>query len=64
MGSFLTEAGDLFESYIKRKVGIKDMGKIMGIVTAKTKGRADAKMIGSLAKITKPEVCLSKRETG
>ena len=29
---------------------IKDMGKIMGIVTAKTKGRADAKMIGSLAK--------------
>ena len=29
---------------------VKDMGKIMGIVTAKTKGRADAKMIGSLAK--------------
>ncbi|MBE7026742.1 MAG: GatB/YqeY domain-containing protein [Ruminococcaceae bacterium] len=29
---------------------IKDMGKIMGIVTAQTKGRADAKMIGSLAK--------------
>jgi phosphatidate cytidylyltransferase len=29
VGSFLTEAGDLFESYIKRKVGIKDMGKIM-----------------------------------
>ncbi len=29
LGSFLTEAGDLFESFIKRKVGIKDMGKIM-----------------------------------
>ncbi len=28
-GSVLTECGDLFESYIKRKVGIKDMGKIM-----------------------------------
>lgn len=27
--SILTEAGDLFESGIKRKVGIKDMGKIM-----------------------------------
>ena len=29
VASFLTEAGDLFESLIKRKVGIKDMGKIM-----------------------------------
>ncbi len=29
LGSVLTEIGDLFESYIKRKVGIKDMGKIM-----------------------------------
>ena len=29
---------------------IKDMGKVMGIVTAKTKGRADAKLIGDLAK--------------
>ena len=29
VGSVLTEAGDLFESAIKRKVGIKDMGKIM-----------------------------------
>ena len=29
---------------------IKDMGKVMGIVTAKTKGRADAKLIGVLAK--------------
>ena len=29
---------------------IKDMGKVMGIVTAKTKGRADAKLIGALAK--------------
>lgn len=28
-GAILTEAGDLFESFIKRKVGIKDMGKIM-----------------------------------
>lgn len=28
-GSVLTEIGDLFESGIKRKVGIKDMGKIM-----------------------------------
>lgn len=27
--SVLTQVGDLFESYIKRKVGIKDMGKIM-----------------------------------
>ena len=27
--SVLTEIGDLFESYIKRKVGIKDMGKIL-----------------------------------
>lgn len=29
---------------------IKDMGKIMGIVTAETKGRADAKVIGAMAK--------------
>ena len=29
IGSVLTEIGDLFESGIKRKVGIKDMGKIM-----------------------------------
>lgn len=29
VASFLTEAGDLFESFIKRKVGLKDMGKIM-----------------------------------
>ncbi|HIV01962.1 MAG TPA: GatB/YqeY domain-containing protein [Candidatus Aphodoplasma excrementigallinarum] len=29
---------------------VKDMGKVMGIVTGKTKGRADAKMIGALAK--------------
>lgn len=29
VASFLTEVGDLFESFIKRKVGIKDMGKIM-----------------------------------
>lgn len=29
VASVLTEIGDLFESYIKRKVGIKDMGKIM-----------------------------------
>lgn len=28
-GSILTEIGDLFESGIKRKVGLKDMGKIM-----------------------------------
>ncbi len=29
VGSILTIIGDLFESFIKRKVGIKDMGKIM-----------------------------------
>lgn len=29
VGSVFTEAGDLFESGIKRKVGIKDMGNIM-----------------------------------
>lgn len=29
---------------------VKDMGKVMGIVTAETKGRADAKLIGALAK--------------
>ena len=29
VASVLTEIGDLFESYIKRKVGIKDMGRIM-----------------------------------
>lgn len=29
LGSVLTELGDLFESLIKRKVGIKDMGRIM-----------------------------------
>ena len=29
VGSIATEIGDLFESLIKRKVGIKDMGKIM-----------------------------------
>lgn len=29
---------------------IKDMGKVMGIVTQKTKGRADGKLIGALAK--------------
>ncbi len=27
--SILTEVGDLYESYIKRQVGLKDMGKIM-----------------------------------
>lgn len=27
--SILTEIGDLFESYIKRKVGIKDMGRVL-----------------------------------
>ena len=27
--SIMTEAGDLFESFIKRRAGIKDMGKIM-----------------------------------
>lgn len=29
---------------------IKDMGKVMGIVTAATKGRADGKTIGAIAK--------------
>ena len=29
LASVFTEIGDLFESYIKRKVGLKDMGKIM-----------------------------------
>ena len=29
VASVLTEIGDLFESYIKRKVGIKDMGRIL-----------------------------------
>ena len=29
IGSIITVFGDLFESFIKRKVGIKDMGKIM-----------------------------------
>ena len=29
VGSILTMIGDLFESFIKRRVGIKDMGKIM-----------------------------------
>lgn len=29
VGSIFTQIGDLFESYIKRRVGIKDMGKIM-----------------------------------
>lgn len=29
---------------------VKDMGKVMGIVTASTKGRADAKLIGAMAK--------------
>lgn len=29
VGSVFTEIGDLFESYIKRKIGIKDMGNIM-----------------------------------
>lgn len=29
---------------------VKDMGKVMGIVTAKTKGRADGKTIGAIAK--------------
>ena len=28
-GAIFTQAGDLIESYLKRKVGIKDMGKIM-----------------------------------
>lgn len=28
-GGILTQIGDLFESFIKRKVGLKDMGKIM-----------------------------------
>ncbi len=29
IGAIATQVGDLFESFIKRKVGIKDMGKIM-----------------------------------
>ena len=29
---------------------IKDMGKVMGIVTAKAKGRADMKIVGGLVK--------------
>lgn len=29
VAAFLTEAGDLFESYIKRSLGVKDSGKIM-----------------------------------
>ena len=29
VASVLTQVGDLFESFIKRKVGLKDMGKIM-----------------------------------
>ena len=29
IGSVATQTGDLFESYIKRKIGIKDMGNIM-----------------------------------
>ena len=29
IGSVLTQIGELFESYVKRKVNIKDMGKIM-----------------------------------
>ena len=29
---------------------VKDIGKVMGIVTQKTKGRADGKLIGALAK--------------
>ena len=29
LGSMLTQMGDLFESYVKRSVGIKDMGKIL-----------------------------------
>lgn len=29
---------------------VKDMGKVMGLVSAQTKGRADAKLIGALAK--------------
>ena len=28
----------------------KDMGKVMGIVTAKAKGRADMKIVGGLVK--------------
>ena len=29
VAAMLTEAGDLFESLIKRKVGVKDSGKIL-----------------------------------
>ena len=29
IGSIVTEFGDLVESVIKRKIGIKDMGKIL-----------------------------------
>ena len=29
IASVLTEIGDLFESFVKRRAGIKDMGKIM-----------------------------------
>lgn len=31
-------------------VSIKDMGKVMGIAVAQTKGRADAKQVGEIAK--------------
>lgn len=29
VGAFFTETGDLFESYIKRRCGVKDMGKLL-----------------------------------
>ena len=46
------ELGDIIKAAIDETgaSSIKDMGKIMGIVTEKTKGRADAKMIGAIAK--------------
>ena len=41
VGAILTQIGDLFESGIKRKVGIKDMGKIMGALKSKYAGQLD-----------------------
>ena len=44
------EIQKIVEDAIAQTGAIKDMGKVMGIVTAKAKGRADMKIVGGLVK--------------
>ena len=50
MVALATEFGDLVESCIKRKVGLKDMGKIMNFMKETYPNQYDAKFVGTYVK--------------